>query len=447
MKRLLSFWLAALLLPAFVACRSGRSTSDGINWQEGERLAVAFLGYYDSFGAFEASPSYASLTQAFPQIVEAAQARGTGRELYLVVPRGPEATLTVGDPEIYGDDSFREVLWSGEPGKPVLVLCNWYEADRTVVCADGEGHTVSYMPQVDRRTAVLKTPADGSVRDISRPLPRPLEGFTAFNYADDSPDGDLGISVRLEGGQPVLTCTAAALERFGIADGTSALREGDSCFSGIDGLCKGVFIGTIGQDYNPVVCVVMANGDVKMSSVFYALRHGGPHLSGALPGFKDVTGFESGGGGPWEDETTGETNYDYMTIYALDARGSRTEIPYFRGSGTYAATDGEGSCEVTLTPDWQFSLTRVSRESGLTQVYNGRFSEAEKQDGAQVFPFRVGLYSRFQDGAVETDESVQTGTCSVRRQADAYEATLSGVEAFPAGTVFRLVGNPQGKAK
>ena len=113
------------MLPAFVACRSGRSTSDGINWQEGERIAVAFLGYYDSFGAFEASPSYASLTQAFPQIVEAAQARGTGRELYLVVPRGPEAKLTVGDPEIYGDDSFREVLCSGEPGKPVLVLCNW----------------------------------------------------------------------------------------------------------------------------------------------------------------------------------------------------------------------------------------------------------------------------------------------------------------------------------
>ena len=439
MKRLLSIGLAALLLPAFVACRSGRSTPAGIDWQEGERLAVAFLGYYDSFGAFETSPSYAPLTQAFPQIVEAAQARGAGRELYLVVPRSPKATLTVGDPEIYGDDSFREVLCSGEPGKPVLVLCNWYEPDRTVVCADGEDRTVSYMPQVDRRTAALLTPADGSVRDISRPLPRPLEGFTAFNYSDAFPDDDLGISVRLEGGQPVLTCTAAPLERLGFTEDSFAIREGDSYFSGIDGLCQGVFIGTEGQDDNPVVCVVMANGDVKMCSVFNAIRHGGPHLSGALPGFKDVTGFESGGGGQWEDEATGETNYDYRTIYALDVRGGRTEIPYFRDSGTYKASDGEASYEVTLTPDWQFSLTRISRGSGLTQVYNGSFSEAEEQDGAQVFPFRVSLYSRFQGDAAETDESAQTGTFSVRSQGPVYEVTLAGVEIFPDGTAFRAV--------
>ena len=439
MKRLLSIGLAALLLPAFVACRSGRSTSSGINWQEGERLAVAFLGYYDSFGAFEASPSYASLTQAFPQIVEAAQAKGSGREMYLVIPRGPKATLTVGDPEIYGDDSFREVLYSGEPGKPVLVLCNWYEADRTVVCADGEGHTVSYMPQVERKTAVLQTPADGSVRDISKPLPRPLEGFTAFNYSEDFPGEDLGISVRLEDGQPVLTCAAASLEQLGFEEDSFALRAGDSYFSGVDGLCKGVFIGTIGQDYNPVVCVVMANGDVKMCSVFYAIRHGGPHLSGALPGFKDVTGFESGGGGPWEDEETGETNFDYVTIYALDARGGRTEIPYFLDYGTYAAADGDESYEAALTPDWRFSLTHVSRESGLTQVYNGCFSAAEEKDGALEFPFRVGLYSRFQDGAAETDESAQAGTVSVSKGMSAYEVTPVGVEMFPAGTTFHAV--------
>lgn len=424
MKSLLSIGLAALLLPAFVACRSGRATSSGIDWQGDERLAVAFLGYYDSFGAFEASPSYASLTQAFPQIVEAAQARGSGRELYLVVPREPKATLTVGDPEIYGDDSFREVLYNGEPGKPVLVLCNWYEADRTVVCADGEDRTVSYMPQVDRRTAVLQTPADGGVRDISRPLPRPLEGFTAFNCSDVFPGEGLGVSVRLEGGQPVLNCTAAPLEgRPGSAEDSFALCAGDSFFSGIDGLCRGVFLGAVGQDDDPVVCVVMANGELKICSVSYAIRHGGPHLSGALPGFKDVTGFES--------------DADSTAIYALDARGGRTEIPYFRASGTYVATAGGDSYEVALTPDWQFSLTRISRESGLEQVYNGCFSGAEEKDGALEFPFRVGLYSRFQDGAAETDESVQTGTFSVRGQKPAYEVTLTGMEIFPDGTVFR----------
>ena len=97
MKKTFILGLAALLLPALVACGSGQQNGAGqIKWEDDNLLAVAFLGYYDSFGAFENSPSYVSLTKAFPQIVEAKQVlAGIGRELYLVVPRDPMATLAV----------------------------------------------------------------------------------------------------------------------------------------------------------------------------------------------------------------------------------------------------------------------------------------------------------------------------------------------------------------
>lgn len=436
MKKIMYFWLAALLLPAFVACQDGKKAAGQIDWQDDELLAVAFLGYYDSVGAFESSPSYSRLTQTFPQIVEASVAGGGGRELYLVVPRDPMASVAVDGGGEEAADGAHEALYRSGEGKPVLVLCNASGADRVVSCKDGAGRTATFVPRTEPRTATLAVPADGSVHDISPSQPRPLEGFTAFDCSDGSPDGGLGVSVRLEGGQPVLTCTAAALEELGLEGDSSAFRAGDSYFSGINGLCKGVFIGTIGQDDNPVVCVVMGNGDVKMCGVFYAIRHGGLHLSGALPGFKDVTGFESGGGGPWEDKETGETDFDYVTIYALDARGGRTEIPYCLDYGDYTSESGNDSYVAAVTPDWRFTLTHISRDIGLLQVYEGEFVEAGEEDGARVYPFRLVRYSRFEGDGAERDESVRTGTFNVRG-AGPYEVDVTGADVFPDGTVFR----------
>ena len=100
MRRLLRIGLVALLLPALFGCQ--RQKPVRIEWAEGERAAVAFLGYYDSFGAFSAAPSFIRLSRAFPQIVEADQVEaGAGREVYLVVPRDPQARLSV-----YVDDQL-----------------------------------------------------------------------------------------------------------------------------------------------------------------------------------------------------------------------------------------------------------------------------------------------------------------------------------------------------
>ena len=432
MKRYFLFWLAALLLPAFVACQDGRKASGEIGWQDGELVAVAFLGYYDSVGSFETAPSYARLTQTFPQIVEATVANGDGRELYLVVPRDPKATLVV--QEIGGEGG--ELCRSGE-GRPVLLYCNDAGADRTVVCMDGAGRSVTFVPRLEPGTAVLAAPADGSVHDLSLPSPGPLEGYGASDYADMPEGSDLVVRVRLEGGQPVLTCSAGLLAEIGAGTGGAVLQEGDNLFSGINGLCKGVFVGTIGQDSNPVVCVVMANGDVKMCSVFHAIRYGGPRLSGALSGFKDVTGFEAGGGGPWEDED-GVTNYGYRTIYALDARGGRTEIPYFREHGAYASGSGDDRYDVVISPDWRFTITHTSRDIGLVQVYDGEFSAAGTEEGARVYPFRLVRYSRVEGDRTEEDESVKTGTFTIRG-AETFEIDMMGTDIFPDGTVFRPV--------
>lgn len=439
MKGIFRIGLAALLLPALVACKGQAQSPVVIDWQDGEVMAVAFLGYYDSFAAFEASPSYVPLTRTFPQIVEATRVEGgLGREIYLVVPRDPLATLAINEEGEYITDDNRRVYYRSEEGTPVLLFNNWYKPDTQLICTDNAGHTVSYIPQLDRRSGTLKTPSGGSVRDISLPLPEPMEGYVSCNYGEDYEGRDLGIRLRLEAGRPVLTCSAAPMTYLGYPEESIVLADGDNQFSGINGRCKGVFLGTIGQDYNPVACVVMENGDVKMATVFYAMQHGEPELSAALPGFKDVTGLESGGGGPWEDAESGETFYEYETIYALDARGGRTEIPYFANFGTFLAWGDGHSYEAVLSPDWNFYLNRYEEGTGeLCEFCRGSFSEDTPGDSVHKFRFHTTYEGRNEDGEIVGKSVSRDGVFTAVERGLSYELSLSGADYFKSGTLFR----------
>lgn len=439
MKRWLYFGLAALLLPALVACKGKGQKPVEIGWQDGEVMAVAFLGYYDSFEAFESAPSYPRLATAFPQIVEAAKVEcGLGREIYLAVPRDPMATLAVNEAGEYVTDANKRVFYRQEEGRPVLLLNNWYETNSELVCTDNAGRSVTYCPAVDSRSGALKLPADGAVRDISLPLPKPMEGYVSFDYGRDFEGNDFGISVRLQAGQPILTSSTEPLTRIGYEEDSIVLADGDKVFTGINGLCKGVFLADIGQDYNPVMCVVMEDGTVKMCSLFYAMQHGGPHLSDVLPGFKDVTGFEDGGGGPWEDEESGETFYEYTTIYVLDARGGRTELPYFANHGTYYSKDTHYIYEVTLTPDWDYNVLCIDRdEYAPKEGYSGSFFEKEPGDSVCEFGFRRRYRMVAGDADFEYEYKPVSGTFTTAERELSYEVSLSGSDAFPSGLVFQ----------
>ena len=427
---------AALILLAGCKPKAPGAKPVDIDWQDNDVVAVAFLGYYDSFAALEAAPSYVRLTKNFPQIVGATKVdTGLGREIYLVMPHDPMSTLSVNldGPGIRDDE--REVLYRSETGAPVLVFCNFFRENAQVVCVDNSGHAVSFNPRLDKRSGKVRVP-DG-VKDVSLPLPEPLEGFTQFDYGTDFEGNDLGIRLRLEAGRPVLTCSPAALANIGWDEDQFVIAAGDNLFSGINGLCKGVFLGTIGQDYNPVACVITDGGEVKICGVFYAMQNGEPTLSEPLPDFKDVIGFESGGGGAWEDED-GETFYEYQTIYALDARGGRTEIPWFLDYGLFMSQDGDASVEVMLTPDWRYYLTRYTADGDLSETYSGSFFETDRSDGSVKFSFRQTGYGRLEeDGTLQMENRIRTGKFTAKEEGFSYAVNITGSDAFKSGTLFR----------
>lgn len=430
MNRLLRFGLAALLLPALFACtpRPGR----GIDWQEGEQVAVAFLGYYDSFGAFSAAPSFIPLSRAFPQIVVAAQVDpGAGSEMYLVIPREAASSLSV-----FGtQEGAPQLLHRAEKGSPVLIHNNFSGPDSRVVCTLEDGSEVAFVPALDRRSGKLSLPADGAVRDISLPLPEPLEGLTEADYGEDFDGRSFDLTLRLEAGRPVLKFSAEPMMRIGFDRSDIALPDGDNTFLGVNGLCKGVFLGTIGQDYNPVACVVMDNGELKKCTIFYAMQNGSLELSDALPDFKDVTGLEEGGGGGDEDDE--EPMFEYVTIYALDARGERKEVPHFLDYGLFVGQDGDASVEVELSPDWRFGLSRYAPDGVLEEACSGSFSEKERGDGLDKFNFRVTRSARRAGEDFRVDERVRGGRFTAREVGLSYEVTLTGADYFKAGTEFR----------
>ena len=84
-----------------------------------------------------------------------------------------------------------------------------------------------------------------------------------------------------------------------------------------------MFIGNIGQDINPIVCLAMENGGLEIFSLFSATQTGRFDSSGPLDGFKDIEAFKDS---TVVDTVDGEFAGAYVTIFALNKNGDAKEI-------------------------------------------------------------------------------------------------------------------------
>lgn len=94
--------------------------------------------------------------------------------------------------------------------------------------------------------------------------------------------------------------------------------------SGLVAPCMGFMVGDIGQDTNPVLCMLTENGTVQVLQLYESFRSVSFEASPELKGMNDIHHFETGGGGEYEDE--GKTLYSYVTIYAIDGNGEKHEV-------------------------------------------------------------------------------------------------------------------------
>lgn len=155
----------------------------------------------------------------------------------------------------------------------------------------------------------------------------------------------------------------------------------------LKGKPQSVFIGDIGTDPNPILCVLLENGDVQILSLFDCVGRGDLEASPVL--LHGVNGIKKGGGGAWKDGN-GKTLYSYTTIYAV-TDNKEEEIRLCNSSDCLQyAEPSEGSvaiCQLRITQDWKMSYVLGWEESELAQMMKGSLWAISEDNEKMVFRY------------------------------------------------------------
>lgn len=422
--------IIALLLFCFMQISGKIKAQDNDYW-----VSIAFLGYYTDYESFVTSPYYQQLCQNYPDLktVKNLAVDVPGEEFYLIIPsKGHDIVVNSCTYDMYiqkTDKLEGEIYYKTENGmdaslggKPFLMKCNYSDVfPNTMLVIDGADALETYYPRLDLNQGSL--PYHSRVKDISCPLPQ-TEPDESGMYVD------MGIQVMLKNGKPVLLFDWDKLN----SSGYIKVDENNSysnmrMVSEINGICRKVFIGSIGQDINPWLCLLMNDGTVRTLSLFDALQREDFSASPAL--FRDakIESFEEGGAGEYEPGM-----FSYNTIFGIDKDGVRHEIPvfFYDGKYTYDALTPDESMHVTLllTCNWRIMLM-LTTEVDAVEFWTGSFIETVSRDDSSDCDFRLrDMYS------IEGNQK-KNGTFRLRVENDRYVLIpLSG---------FLLYGNESQK--
>ena len=137
-----------------------------------------------------------------------------------------------------------------------------------------------------------------------------------------SVDGDIPYEVFLEDGRVSLHLPLAMRQELSLGSSLYlpedvANPEGKDLFevTRLAGSCINVFVGDIGQDVNPMLCMLLSDGRVQLLNIFQAVLYKDFNASAPIKELQDIKSFES----KVVDNT-------YVTIFAKDASGKEFEI-------------------------------------------------------------------------------------------------------------------------
>lgn len=166
---------------------------------------------------------------------------------------------------------------------------------------------------------------------------------------------------------------------------------------GLQGSPKDFIIADIGQDFNPILCVLTDNDKVQMLCLSNTIATGDLEVT-EVP-VDPIDKFEAGPGGPWDD---GEGNiyYEYTTIYGVDAHGGKHEIPLYNLERDLEYVDHGQSADVVyqlfFTDDWKMRYVLGYYLSEKLEELQGRFWLIDEDWDEMVFVFGYELTTRME---------------------------------------------------
>ena len=394
MRRIVSL---LAICAALVSCGNtgGKSTGDefqSINWRDNDAAAVICVGMYTNESDLRDSGLLDRYSMSYGlENLETVQTKGD--EWYIVIPRHSKATVKVNAVEIDENCNLhKSMLLAERDGRPFLLRCN--------------------------------------VSDLYCNVAISIEGKDGKPLVDYSP------MISLKDGKAFVR----------LSRGIDECPEGEYEIEDLSGKSGGVFIGNIGQDINPIVCLAMENGGLEIFSLFSATQTGRFDSSGPLDGFKDIEAFKDS---TVVDTVDGEFAGAYVTIFALDKNGDAKEIeltPSLNAEISFLQNNDDGKItehKIVITQDWKITYSTSWFEGDPIEEYRGRIRPLKADYDNHVFEYSYVFFERlhYSQDMMATSEKINLAG-SFRHTSDnlGYLVTpLSGPLTFGAqdtGSVF-----------
>jgi hypothetical protein len=435
-RTIITLFLCATLFLTACGGKSQRvfDMSDGIEWRENDICAVVFIGYGNDFTSITQTDDYIRFCERFPSLRELTRfaAETEGDEIYYIIPRFSDATIIVNEYKIDIEDNMNEIigakLYDGEDA-PILIKCNLSELHpNTTVMVTGRGKSLIFSPIsgfVERNDMQFIS----SENDFSDTSIR--AGFSSeYNYKGVY----AGIYAGLNYGKVSISFDRE--EAAYIFGGMDFMLEDSYNVEGINGLCKGVFIGDVGQDYNPVLCCIMEDGGIEVLALYDALRNYDFRTSGRLLGYDNVVSVSN------EGVQFGEGG-GYITLFTLDASGNKKEVDFnvlLNGEWIYQ-TQGENGEEryiVFLSMDWKISYISGFVDAEANEIFLGTCWIIEENEKVIVYEYEMKEPDRSEMTGEAPDLTIRKGTFKVEQITDDWfdgikVTCLTGLKFHPGG--------------
>ena len=181
---------------------------------------------------------------------------------------------------------------------------------------------------------------------------------------------------------------------------------------GLKGAPKNFIIADIGQDYNPILCVLTEEGKVQVLSLWNSVATGDVEVT-EIP-MNRIIGFRDGPGGPWEDED-GTVFYDYTTIYGIDARGNEHEVPLYSFDNDLEYVTKVKNTDLVyqlyFSDDWKMRYVVGYYLSEKVEELLGRFWVVDENWDDMIFTFGYELttHLEYTGEDIITTQVKQTG--------------------------------------
>ena len=207
---------------------------------------------------------------------------------------------------------------------------------------------------------------------------------------------------------------------------------------GMLGEPQGICIADIGQDFNPILSVLLPDGKVQVLSLWDSMLTG--DLVATLMPFEGMVGLEAGPGGEFVTED-GEIGYEYMTIYAVDAQGGKNEISLYllEHNLEYSEDHDVLVYHLHLSQDWKMMYVAEDRAHNRVEEERGRFWELEADWDNMVFRFGYELTEAFvyNENGIKGKDETATGVFEIRQNEgewdDFFVTPMEGIDFCKKG--------------